>query len=101
VDTDSLLDCNDTCIDIDDDGYGSAGGAGNTCIDTDCNDGIATCNTDCDTDLDTDALIDCNDSCLDADGDGYGNGGGAGNTCIDTDCNDADSRSSSLRARNR
>lgn len=66
VDTDATSDCRDTCIDVDHDGYGSSGGAGNTCPGADCND----------------ASIYCNVNCTDADGDGR---------CLPGDCNDANS----------
>jgi N-acetylneuraminic acid mutarotase len=35
TDADSIRDCPDTCLDIDGDGYGDPGGAGDTCIDAD------------------------------------------------------------------
>ena len=44
-----LFDCRDECLDADGDGYGSAGGAGNTCTAADCDDAVSTCSTDCTT----------------------------------------------------
>jgi hypothetical protein len=82
--TETCGDCNDTnphcstnCTDRDGDGW---------CVTTDCDDSVATCNSDCATDADTDAIPDCRDGCIDADGDGYGNPGGAPNTCLGADC---------------
>ncbi|RLE19828.1 MAG: hypothetical protein DRJ50_11705, partial [Actinobacteria bacterium] len=88
ADADGSADCSDGCIDVDGDGYGVAGGSGQTCI-ADCDDTIATCTTDCWSDMDGDAVPDCADSCIDADDDGYGTSGGAGFSCNGTDCNDA------------
>ena len=88
-DGDGLVDCLDTCIDSDGDGYGAPGGAGNTCTGSDCDDVAApTCNVDCTTDADNDGTRDCEDTCLDEDGDGYGDAGGGGNTCTGADCDD-------------
>jgi cysteine-rich repeat protein len=88
LDMDGVPDCADTCIDRDGDMRGTAGGAGNTCIGTDCDDMAATCTTNCTTDADTDSTPDCRDTCLDGDDDNYGVAGGGGNTCTGTDCND-------------
>ena len=46
--------------DFDRDGYDAG---------SDCDEEVATCNTDCLTDADTDTLRDCDDACLDIDGD--------------------------------
>lgn len=51
----------------------------------DCDDNVASCNTDCTTDLDLDNIRDCEDECVDYDGDGRGTNCAAG-----TDCNDND-----------
>ena len=88
VDADAIADCRDTCLDRDGDGYGLAGGGGNTCTGPDCNDFVGTCNVDCATDVDSDGTPDCQDGCLDADGDGFGLPGGVGNTCTGPDCDD-------------
>jgi len=89
VDSDGTTDCADSCLDADGDGFGSAGGAGDSCAGPDCDDTIVTCNSDCTTNVDGDGTMDCADTCLDADGDNYGNAGGAGDTCTAADCNDA------------
>jgi hypothetical protein len=63
VDGDTVVDCADTCLDADGDGYGSAGGAGNTCSGTDCDDADAdnwdACAACLDTDLDS-YYVGCN-----------------------------------------
>ncbi|UCH33674.1 MAG: hypothetical protein JSV65_14035, partial [Armatimonadota bacterium] len=89
ADLDGTIYCADTCLDADGDGYGDAGGAGNSCTAADCDDAVDTCTTDCTTDVDLDGTTDCADTCLDADGDGYGDGGGAGNSCAAADCDDS------------
>ncbi len=38
ADGDGVLDCLDTCVDADRDGFGAPGGAGNTCLGPDCDD---------------------------------------------------------------
>jgi hypothetical protein len=81
------MDCGDTCLDVDGDGYGRAGAAGNTCTAADCDDAVAACTTDCTTDVDNDTRSDCSDACLDRDGDGYGTDGPAG-TCLGADCDE-------------
>jgi len=63
TDTDAVADCRDGCLDPDRDGYGSAGGAPNTCLGPDCNATNPWCNT----------------SCVDADADGH---------CVPGDCQD-------------
>ncbi|MFH1462971.1 MAG: FG-GAP-like repeat-containing protein, partial [Pseudomonadota bacterium] len=102
ADADSVIDCLDTCLDADEDGYGFPGGAGDSCTASDCDDSVASCSDDCSTDVDSDGIYDCADTCIDADGDNYGTAGGGGNTCTavdclegnancDSDCTDADS----------
>ncbi len=89
VDQDGLRDCSDTCLDGDGDGYGSAGGAGSSCVAPDCDDTVSACSTSC-IDADDDGLRDCSDDgCIDVDRDGHGSAGGAGNSCIAPDCDDA------------
>lgn len=64
ADTDGTPDCRDGCIDTDHDGYGTAGGLGNTCLGADCSPTNPYCNASC-TDADGDgrcAGIDCNDA---------------------------------------
>jgi uncharacterized repeat protein (TIGR01451 family) len=74
VDSDATPDCADDCIDVDGDGYGSAGGAGDTCIGSDCDDANVNCNSDCtDNDMDgycppaecDDTEPSCTDDCSD------------------------------------
>ncbi len=86
LDHDGTPDCKDTCIDVDGDGFGAAGGGGHTCLD-DCDDTVASCTTNCWADVDADTIPDCRDSCIDVDGDGFGAAGGGGHTCLD-DCDD-------------
>ena len=76
TDGDLLADCADTCLDSDGDGFGGAGGAGNTCTAADCDDAAATCSTDCTGDSDGDSVADCADVCFgdDATGDTDGDG---------------------------
>jgi len=69
------------CIDADTDGYGT----GPACRAPDCDDAVASCNSDCTTDSDADGLRDCDDPCVDADTDGYG----TGPSCAGPDCDDA------------
>lgn len=88
LDNDGIIDCDDTCIDVDGDMYGEPGGGGDTCLGRDCDDTVATCTEDCATDVDTDSIADCADTCLDADADMYGIDGPAG-TCLGPDCDDA------------
>lgn len=87
VDDDGVRDCDDTCIDADNDGYGEGGGAGNTCTGPDCDDDSDLCTTTCE-DTDGDQIFDCADLCIDEDGDGYGTAGGGGNDCAGADCDD-------------
>ena len=64
LDADGTPDCKDGCIDADHDGYGTAGGLGNTCLGADCSPSNPYCNVNC-TDGDGDgrcAGIDCNDA---------------------------------------
>ena len=83
VDLDNLVDCRDGCLDEDGDRYGTAGGAGNTCLGPDCHPVNPW----------------CNQSCVDADGDGHcppgdcqdnspivANGLAEINDCIDQQC---------------
>ncbi len=63
TDTDLVPDCRDGCLDADRDGYGTAGGLGNTCLGADCNPSNRFCNV----------------SCTDGDGDGH---------CLPGDCQD-------------
>jgi hypothetical protein len=65
ADGDALPDCRDGCIDADGDGYGVAGGAGNSCAGADCSDANRYCNV----------------ACTDADGDTH---------CTPGDCDDTD-----------
>jgi len=57
VDADTIADCADTCIDVDGDGFGTAGPAGDTCAGTDCDDADpnnwASCGTCVDMDADS------------------------------------------------
>lgn len=62
-DADLLPDCRDGCLDADLDGYGTAGGLGNTCLGADCNPSNRFCNV----------------NCTDGDGDGR---------CLPGDCQD-------------
>ncbi|MCP3980454.1 MAG: hypothetical protein GY716_14215, partial [bacterium] len=87
VDVDGTPDCADSCLDVDDDGYGIAGGAGNTCLGDDCNDNpfaggkeinpgaVELCgdgvDNDCDDVIDEDAP-DLPTWYVDGDGDGFG-----------------------------
>ncbi|MBI5509887.1 MAG: right-handed parallel beta-helix repeat-containing protein [Deltaproteobacteria bacterium] len=80
TDIDGRRDCDDPCIDVDGDGYGS----GPSCTGSDCDDGDLRCAADCISDLDLDGVPDCADTCLDIDGDGRG----AGTDCSGTDCDD-------------
>ncbi|NUN14071.1 MAG: OmpA family protein [Myxococcales bacterium] len=68
-DNDGVADCNDGCIDVDDDGYG----VGPDC-EPDCDDNSPTCNISCLLDEDGDGIADCKDPCVDEDEDGYGTG---------------------------
>ena len=64
LDLDATPDCRDGCIDTDNDGYGFAGGLGNTCLGFDCRPTNPYCNADC-TDSDDDlrcANVDCDDN---------------------------------------
>jgi len=61
-DADTIPDCADTCIDRDRDGYGFAGGAGDTCAGGDCNDLSALCTLDC-SDVDADGWCADADNC--------------------------------------
>jgi hypothetical protein len=63
VDGDALPDCRDGCLDADGDGYGNAGGLGNTCLGADCSPSNRFCNV----------------SCVDGDGDAH---------CLPGDCQD-------------
>ena len=58
-DLDGVGDNADTCADVDGDGYGEAGSAGNTCAAADCDDSNEHCNTDCATDANEDGVVDC------------------------------------------
>jgi hypothetical protein len=84
TDGDGICDGDDDCTDRDRDGYGEGAG----CRGGDCNDAVATCALDCETDNnggDGNGVPDCEEAtCLDADGDGYGLGEG----CAGSDCND-------------
>ncbi len=83
LDLDQVADCRDGCLDEDGDRYGTAGGAGNTCLGSDCHPLNPW----------------CNQSCVDADGDGHcppgdcqdnsaavANGLAEINDCIDQQC---------------
>jgi hypothetical protein len=98
IDFDGTADCQDTCIDGDFDGYGTAGGGGNTCIDLDCNDTDTTAKPGA-AELCDGILNDCNGAMMpeesDDDGDTYvecsiDGGGWDGNPAITggDDCND-------------
>jgi hypothetical protein len=63
VDGDALPDCRDGCLDADADGYGTAGGLGNTCLGADCSPANRFCHV----------------SCVDGDGDQH---------CLPGDCQD-------------
>lgn len=84
ADDDGICDEIDDCFDRDGDGFGDGAG----CRGPDCNDAVATCTIDCETDLnggDGNGVPDCEEAtCLDLDGDGYGVGEG----CAGSDCND-------------
>ena len=105
----------DDCYqDSDGDSYGSTtiitsndldcADAGESDVDTDCDDAASTCTIDCITDIDGDGVIDCLDLCMDVDYDDYGTDNPVssctidGSTpctfgdaaCIDTDCDDTD-----------
>jgi len=54
----------------------------------DCDESLASCNTDCATDADADGAVDCADTCVDWDADGYGAPGGLGDSCLGSDCDD-------------
>lgn len=86
ADEDGICDGIDTCVDEDKDGYG----VGASCLGPDCNDLVATCTTDCETDRDGgdgNGIPDCEEAqCVDEDGDGYGEGPG----CSGTDCDDSE-----------
>jgi outer membrane protein OmpA-like peptidoglycan-associated protein len=84
----------DDCNGMTDDGLQDSDGDG-TCDEVDCAPSIATCTTDCVTDVDADEVADCEDGCIDSDLDGWGyNGGAEVPTCnqlngVPTeDCND-------------
>jgi len=64
LDQDGVADCRDGCLDEDADGYGTAGGGGDTCLGLDCHPLNRW----------------CNESCVDADGDGH---------CVPGDCQDS------------
>ncbi len=84
-DNDGIPNNVDTCLDRDGDGYGEGPG----CLGPDCNDLVATCTTDCETDLsggDGNGIPDCEEVCEDNDNDGYG----AGPACLAPDCNDSE-----------
>ncbi len=88
IDDDELCDpTDDPCVDVDGDGYG----VGAACLGPDCNDAVATCTTDCESDFngaDGNGIPDCEEAtCLDLDRDGFGLGDG----CTATDCNDTES----------
>ncbi len=110
ADSDGTADCADTCIDADADGYGDAGGAGDTCTDNDCDDGDAAINpaaaevcdgadNDCDGTIDEDDADDASIWYADTDEDGYGNVDDRTSACEQpsgytdnaTDCDDGDS----------
>jgi len=88
LDGDGLRDCEDSCVDVDVDGFGSPGGGGHDCI-ADCDDTSAACALDCQTDDDADNLPDCKDPCIDLDRDGYGQPGSSG---CEIDCDDSSDR---------
>ncbi len=84
VDQDGQRDCDDPCVDGDQDGYGFSHLPSNgTCRDVDCRDDVASCTTDC-SDSDGDDVPDCADPCVDPDGDGHGTGSG----CAGPDCDE-------------
>lgn len=63
-DGDGVAFCRDTCHDPDQDGYGAAGGAGNSCLGADCSEALPLCNVSC-SDGDNDLACppaDCNDN---------------------------------------
>jgi len=82
TDGDGTPDCADQCLDADGDGYGSAGGAGNSCSGTDCNDADSTIHPGapelCNDAVDNDCNVATPDI-FDGDLDGY--------TCV-IDCDD-------------
>jgi hypothetical protein len=81
-DGDDVADCEDTCIDLDDDGYGNPGGAGDTCSGSDCDAWNPLCNVSC-VDGDADAACppaDC------ADDDPSRPGAAEINDCADQQC---------------
>jgi len=83
ADADAVPDCRDGCIDLDRDGYGTAGGAGNSCAGADCSEGNRYCNVSC-TDADGDARCtpgDCDDS-----DSAVGNELAEVNDCFDQQC---------------
>ncbi len=110
-DGDGLADCADRCLDADGDLYGGAGGAGNSCLGPDCDDGSAgvnpgsaeicgngidencdgvddTCPQECD-DLDGDGFAVCDGVCEPAAGDVCGDCDDTNRNCA-TDCTDGD-----------
>ncbi len=83
-DNDDIPNTVDPCLDRDGDGYG----VGDGCRGPDCDDLVATCTTDCETDrdgADGDGVPDCAEVCADADGDTFGQGP----SCLGPDCDDA------------
>ncbi|MFC1611813.1 hypothetical protein ACFL6C_12695 [Myxococcota bacterium] len=71
------------CRDEDGDRYGEGPG----CLGEDCDEAVAGCHIDCQTDTDRDGQRDCDDQCVDVDGDGFG----IGEACAGGDCDDTSS----------
>lgn len=106
ADVDTIPDCADTCIDIDGDSYGTAGGSGDTCLGTDCNDAAGTVNPgateacngiddNCDNILDGVAVE--NDTCITGTSCGYyGNACTAVQSCMNGVCTDCPTGSTGI-----
>ena len=98
IDDENTPGCTTHYLDADGDGHGTNAstkclcgpGGGYVAAADDCDDTVASCTTDCVSDVDGDGVIDCIDTCVDRDGDGYGDGrqGNAGCAHSETDCDD-------------
>jgi Putative metal-binding motif len=98
-DSDGYYNCQDLCLDVDGDNYGTSNASASSCVTNGASGGTTTCaqdalctSTDLDdakstcttsvADTDGDTYYDCQDLCLDVDGDNYGTSNASASSCV-------------------